>query len=452
MDCDAPAVAPVKAVPKLRVAFYDSYSALIARLAQAFPEKGDVLQLSGIPFRVFCFRHPEHIKQIYTDKTFGSNKLPSLLPRVRWIMGEGSFIHPGGPGWKRRRYLLQPALTHQSSLKFASAGPGVAERVLARWQDCADTGRPVDLHRELGYLIFAATFQSLFSEDVWGEIEEVYEQTHFLLQAFGERVPLWLPTPRNFRFRRVARRMQQRVRAMVERRIHAAERPDDLLTLMLTTPDKETGQTWAPQEVQDEVFSLYFGASIVRVGLSWVFFLLSLHPAVRRTLEQEVDGVLQGRPPTVHDLPRLRYTDMVFQETVRLYPPVWGYPRYTAEPVEIGGYHFPRKSLLLPVGYFAHRHPDFWDNPEGFDPERFAPERVSRIHPFAHYPFGGGPRMCLGRNLAPPICQLVIASIVQRYELRLAPRFPGDPLPHFGFELGPRDRLMMTVHRRRLAT
>jgi cytochrome P450 len=234
---------------------------------------------------------------------------------------------------------------------------------------------------------------------------------------------------------------------MAERRRGSADRPSDLLSVLLETPDKEAGRKWTVEEVTDEMLSLYFGASIMKIALVWMFYLLSTHPAVARRLDGEVRTVLGGRMPTPEDLAHLPYAEMVFQEATRLFPPVWGYPRYAAEAVEIEGYRFPRKSLLLPVGYFAHRHPEFWENPEGFDPERFTPERAKRLHPFAHYPFGGGPRMCLGRNLAPLICQLILVTVVQRYALHFAPQYPGDPVPEFAFELGPRDRLLMTVHR-----
>jgi cytochrome P450 len=438
-------VCPVR-IPKVFVPFYSSYSALIARLAAGFAEQGDVLQVTGIPLNLFCFRHPEHIRQIYTHKAIGTSKQPALLPRVRWIMGKGSFIHAGGEDWKRRRYMVQPALTRNESMDYARVVPAATTARLDRWRTHADGCRRIDVHHEMGCLVADVTLKSLFSEDVGDRIGVVYQETQALLSAFTDRLPLWVPFPKHFRFRKAARSLRGRMTAMVERRQSSPERPRDLLSILLDTPDKEAGRKWTVEEITDEMLSLYFGASIMKIALAWAFYLLSTHPAVARKLEHEVRTVLGGQLPTPEDLARLPYTAMVFQETTRLYPPVWGYPRYAVESVEIGGCCLPPRSLLLPVGYFAHRHPDFWENPEGFDPERFAPERVSGIHPFAHYPFGGGPRMCLGRNLAPLICQLILATVVQRYALHFAPQSPGSPVLDFAFELGPRDPLWMTVH------
>jgi cytochrome P450 len=220
----------------------------------------------------------------------------------------------------------------------------------------------------------------------------------------------------------------------------------------MMTPDPQTGETWCLQDVQDEMFSLYFGASIMKVALGWMCYLLSLHPHVCARLQAEVGAVLGERAPAPADLERLPYAEMVFQETLRLYPPVWAYPRYADREVRIGPFSFPARSVLLPIGYFAHRHPAFWTDPEVFDPERFAPERIGRLHPFAHYPFGGGPRMCLGRNLAPIVCKLLLVMLVQRFSFTFAPRVPGEPLLDFGFELGARGGTWMILRDRAVPT
>lgn len=433
---------PASAIPKVRLPLFSSYSTLLARLAEGFRLHGDIVRLTGIPVRVFCFRHPEHIKQVYTHKTIGATKLPRMLPRVQWIMGRGSFIHPGGEDWKRRRHLLQGGLTRAASMELARGVPAATRKALERLRKTSLTGEPVDIHRQMGLLVVDATLQALFSADVGDRLEPIYEQTQFLLESFTSRAPVPFPTLGNFRFRRIARKLQGFMRDLIDKRLQSSEKPPDLLTL-LTAPDKQTGQAWPIQDVQDEMFSLYFGASIMKIALAWICYLLSLHPHVFGKLQSEVNDLLKGRTPTPEDLDRLPYVDMVFQEATRLYPPVWGYPRYASEEVQIGGHMFPARSLLLPIGYFAHRHPAFWDNPEVFDPERFHPERAAKIHPFAHYPFGGGPRMCLGRNLAPIICQLILVMLVQEFTFTFAPRFPGDPILDFGFELAARGGIWM---------
>jgi cytochrome P450 len=438
---------PASALPKVRLPLFASYATWVARLAEGFRLHGDIVRLTGMPIRVFCFRHPEHIKQIYTHKTIGATKLPHLLPRVHWIMRRGTFIHPGGEDWKRRRYLLQGGLTRAACMGLARCVPDATQKALERLHEAALKGEAVEMHRQMGLLTVDVSLKALFSADVGDELESLYEQTQYLLESFISRVPVPFPTLGTFRFRRIARKMQGFMRGLIDKRLQSSEKPPDVLTLLLGL-DKQTGQTWPIDDVQDEMFSLYFGASIMKIALAWICYLLSQHPHVFRKLQSEVNEVLKGRTPVPEDLDRLPYVDMVFQEATRLYPPVWGYPRFANEEVQIGDHVFPARSLLLPIGYFAHRHPDFWDNPEVFDPERFRPEKASKIHPFAHYPFGGGPRMCLGRNLAPIICQLIVVMLAQRFSLTFAPRHPSEPILDFGFELGARGGIWMIARER----
>jgi cytochrome P450 len=332
-------------------------------------------------------------------------------------------------------------------MDLARGVPEATNKALERLQKSASKGESVDIHREMGLLIVDVTLKSLFSADVGGDLESIYDQTQFLLESFTSRIPVQLPSLGSFRFRRVACKLQTFMRELIEKRLRSPEKPTDLLSLMMN-PDKQSGETWSVQEVQDEMFSLYFGASIMKIALAWTCYLLSMHPHVLHKLQIQVNQILDGRAPTPEDLDRLPYVEMVFQEATRLYPPVWGYPRYAGEEVQIGSCTFPARSLLLPIGYFAHRHPDFWDNPEVFDPERFGPEKAARIHPFAHYPFGGGPRMCMGRNLAPIICQLIIVMLVQRFTLTFTPRLPGEPVLNFGFELGASGGIWMRLQSR----
>ncbi len=434
-------------IPCIRLPFVFSGNTLIARLTEAFASHGDVIEVRGLPLKMFCLRHPDHLKQIYAYEKTAISKHPSLLPRVKWVMRTGSFVHPGGDEWRRKRQMMQPIFARTPCLGFAEAVAPATHLIIDRWAEIAAKGQPVDIGVELGLLITDLVFKSLFGEDLGDRLPDVSEDTNWILRSLADMTPLWLPLPKNFRFRRVASNLQRLMRAIIDKRLAHPTGGKDVLSYLLQTADKQTGRTWDADEIQDEMFSIYFGASIMRIGLIWIFYLLGQHPHAYRQLKEEVDTVLQGRTPTAEDLSLLKQPEMVFNEATRLYPPVWGYPRFTLEDLEIDGFHFPSRSLLLPLGYFAHRHPDFWENPEAFDPERFAPEQKGKVHPFAHYPFGGGPRMCLGRNLGPVMMQLIVVMVVQKYGLQYRPRVPGEPVADFGFELGPRDPVMMTIHR-----
>ena len=138
---------------------------------------------------------------------------------------------------------------------------------------------------------------------------------------------------------------------------------------------------------------------------------------------------------------------MVLNETLRLYPPSWGYPRHCESGMDLDGYSIPGDSLVIPMVYHSHRDPRHWSNPETFDPERFARDKAAKIDRFVFYPFGGGARMCLGANLAPMVLQLIIVSVFQQYRLEFKPRFAGDPEAEFGFEIHPRDHICMQLSR-----
>ena len=219
-----------------------------------------------------------------------------MLPRVQWIMGRGSFIHPGGDDWKRRRHLLQGGLTRAASIELARCVPAATHKALERLHESALKGEPVDIHRQMGLLIVDVTLQSLFSADVGDRLESIYEQTQFLLESFTSRLPVPLPTVGNYRFRRVARKLQGFMRKLIDQRLQSSEKPPDLLTLLMAA-DKQTGQSWPVQDVQDEMFSFYFGASIMKIGLAWICYLLSQHPHVYSKLHSEVNEVLKGRAP-----------------------------------------------------------------------------------------------------------------------------------------------------------
>jgi cytochrome P450 len=200
------------------------------------------------------------------------------------------------------------------------------------------------------------------------------------------------------------------------------------------------------QQVRDEVMTLLIaGHETVATALTWTWYLLSQHPEVERRLHSELDEVLGGHLPTVEHLARLSYTRMVIEEVLRLYPPAWVFGRKALADDEIGGYIIPANSMIVLSPYMTHRHPAFWENPEMFDPERFAPEReASRPH-YAYFPFGGGPRICIGTNFALMETQLVLATIAQRYQLHLVPGHPIEPEALLSLRL--RYGLPMTPHR-----
>jgi cytochrome P450 len=228
---------------------------------------------------------------------------------------------------------------------------------------------------------------------------------------------------------------------LAERR--AGEPGDDLLGMLMSTKDADTGESMTDKQLRDEVMTIFLaGHETTANALAWTFYLLSTHPHVERRVRAELDAVLDDRPPALEDLGKLPYLLQVLKESMRLYPPAWTIDRHTIADDEVMGYRVRKDTLVLVSPFVTHRHPAFWPNPEGFDPERFEPALEEARPRYAYFPFGGGPRMCIGSNFAMMEAQLITAAVLQRFRPWLVPGHPVElqPLitlrPRFGLEMG----------------
>jgi cytochrome P450 len=234
---------------------------------------------------------------------------------------------------------------------------------------------------------------------------------------------------------------------MIRERRQSKEDKGDLLAMLLQARDEDTGAGMTDEQVRNEVATLMFaGHETTAVTLTWAFYLLSQHPEAERKLHAELAEALGGRTPTVADLPSLKYTRMVVEETLRLYPPAFGVTRQSLGEDEIGGYRIPANSSVSVIINNVHHDPRWWENPEQFEPERFSPERSVDRPNFAYLPFGGGPRLCIGNSFAMTEAQLALATVAQRYQLRLVPGHPVRPNPIFVLRTS--HGLPMTAQRR----
>ncbi len=215
--------------------------------------------------------------------------------------------------------------------------------------------------------------------------------------------------------------------------------------MLLLAKDEKSGESMNDDQLRDEVKTLLLaGHETTANTLSWAWFLLSRHPEVNRCLQAELSQTLGGRLPNMDDLSDLPYTRMVIQETLRLRPPAWILSRLAENEDELGGYHIPTGAHVTVSPYFMHHHPGFWENPEGFDPERFTPQRSANRPAYAYFPFGGGQRMCIGRDFALTEATLILASIASRYRLDIVPGQTAEMEP--SITLRPRDGIWMTIH------
>ncbi|CAN5629057.1 hypothetical protein BH23ACT7_BH23ACT7_15390 [soil metagenome] len=428
---------------------------LIQTLLDGWREYGDVVRFRGVGplFPVYLLANPDHVKHVLQDNHRNYPKTPFVNDKWRMVVGEG-LICSGGDFWRRQRRLAQPAFHRHLVAGFATLMTDTTAALLDRWQHHADAGEAVDVAEEMTHHALSILAQALFSADWTREaavmgpaVEVAIGHAYHQMEAFVT-LPEGIPTPANRRFARARGALDEIVYRLIAERHRAAARgepaPRDLLGMLMAARDEDTAERMSDEQVRNEVMTFMFGGhETVASGLAWTLYLLSKHPEVRARLEDEVLQVLQGRTPTVDDLPALGYTTMVVEESLRLRPPVWLISRTPVADDEVGGYRIPAGSMVLLSSYVSHRHPAFWDNPEGFDPERFSPERSEGRPRHAWLPFSGGPRKCIGDQFGLMEMQLVIAMVAARFRVDLVPGHPVVPKP--GITLGHRGGLPMTI-------
>lgn len=390
-----------------------------------------------VPFRIglrqgVLLSHPDLVEAVLVAHARHVIKSP-ILRTGRRLLGNGLLLSEGDL-WRRQRRLVQPAFQRRRIEGYGPAMLAATERLLARWAD----GQPRELHAEMMRLTLEIAAETLFGVDVSAEAGRVGAAMIVAVERFNRRMnspvlfmlPDTLPLPGNFTFLRAAARLDRLVYRMIEQRRRAgAVARDDVLSLLLRARD-EDGSRMTDRQLRDEVMTLFLaGHETTAIALAWTCYLLALHPEVERTLLAELRAALGGRPPSVADLPRLAYTANVVAEALRLYPPAWALARETIRPIEVGGRVVPRGAICLTSPWVIQRDPRCFARPEVFDPGRWSDGLARRLPKFAYFPFGGGPRLCIGHTFALQELALVLAAVAQRCRLELLPDQTVTPWP-----------------------
>lgn len=415
-------------------------------------DHGDVAAFRLAHFAFIQVSHPDGVKHILQDNQRNYQR-GALYGPLRVLVGNGLPVSDGA-FWLRQRRLMQPAFHHRVVDGFAGMVTDAAAAMLERWAGAAQAGRPLDLSAEMARLTMGIVSRALFSARVSDDDDALGRAVNTLLQdiAYRFEVPFYpppaVPTPRNLRLRAALRRLDDLIYGLIaERQTRPADAPDDLLTLLVNSRDADTGEAMSPRQLRDELLALFVaGHETTANALSWALYLLTQHPDAAERLRAEADQALAGRAPTLADLRSLPYTRQVLDETMRLYPPAWIFNRTAEADDEIGGFFIPAGATVSFSQYVTHRHPDYWEAPERFDPERFTPERSAERPAYAYFPFGGGPHKCIGQGFALMEAQLVLAMIAQRVRLDLAPGRSVEPEAHV--TLRPKGGLWMTARPR----
>jgi cytochrome P450 len=411
-------------------------------------EFGDIFYYRAGWIHVYFLNSPKLIESVLVTNQQNFRK-DRVIQNSRWFLGQGLLTSEGGE-WLRQRRLSQPAFHRERLGLYARIITGCAEQMLESWKD----GETRDVHQEMMQLTLRVVAKVLFGVDVKNESKEVAAALNLLMKhSSGARMLLppttrYLPLPFLIRVRRAVRQLDEVVYRMIRERRKSENDNGDLLSMLMSATD-EDGSRMTDRQLRDEVMTfLLAGHETTALSLSWTWYLLSENPDVEDKLHQELSLALNWNPPSFDDLPRLCYTEAVIKESMRLYPPAWSLARTAAKDFEISGYLVPAGSNVVMSQWIMHRDPRFFPSPEQFDPGRWFEEPTQRLPRFAYFPFGGGPRYCVGASFAMMEGTLLLAAIAQRFRLHTVPGHPVVPVP--SITLRPGHGIKMSLHQIRV--
>jgi cytochrome P450 len=415
-------------------------------LAACARDHGDAVNLRFGPRQVLLLSDPQLIAEVLVARHRSFRK-HFALRLARPALGDGLLLSEGA-AWLSRRQLMQPAFRAERLGAYAALMAGHAGALVAGWRD----GGTIDLHRELMGLTARIVTHCLFGSAIAGRGDDAHAAMAILTDSFKARLdqvlrlPLFLPTPANLRFRRGMAHLGALIGGIISARRAGAPHPD-LLQALLDARGPEGGPGLDDRQLRDELVTLFVaGHETTANALSWTQWLLAAHPQQQERLEDELDRVLGGRPPGALDVPLLPYCAQVIDEAMRLMPPAWVIGREALSDIDLGPCTVRRGTTVLMSQWVVHRDARWFADPAAFRPERWADGLAARLPAFAYFPFGGGPRHCIGAGFARMEMVLLLATMAARHRLALAPGAAVEAVPTI--TLRPRHGLPMIVRAR----
>lgn len=388
-------------------------------LMRCAAEYGEISYFRAAHQHMYFLNSPALVQEVLVTQS-GKFIKSRILQRAKSLLGEGLLTNEGASHLRQRR-LVQPAFHRDRLIRYANDMTSLTLRARERWQDQA----VLDIDREMMRLTLAIVGRTLFSAEVEEDATTVGEAMNalvammpLLMFPFSQYL-LRLPVPMLRRYQQAGEVLDKTIYRIIEERRRSGVDMGDLLSMLLLARDAEDpAYSMSDKQVRDETLTLFIaGHETTATALTWTWYLLAGHPEVEARLHAEVDSVLNGRAPTFEDVPRLAWTSHVLGESMRLYPPAWAIGRMTKEPVTLAGYTLPPGSITLMSPYVMHHSAELWPDPEAFRPERWENGDPAK-HKFAYFPFGGGPRLCIGERFAWMEGVLILAAVAQRWRFR----------------------------------
>lgn len=390
---------------------------------------GDISRIQIGKRVMYLAVHPEHVRYISITNRQNYDKLHSYDNVRQMLLGDG-LVASRGDLWRRQRRLMAPFFTPRNVEAYYPVIIRDGQALIERWDRLAGSGKPVEIGDEMMRVTAAIILRSMFTSESDEELLAMKSAVETMIRFTTRyemnplRLPLWVPARKNLRYKAARQRVHSFINRMIARRrsIPVEQWPEDLLSRMMAARDEETGQAMPESLLRDESITIFFaGHETTARTLTFMWHALSQNPQASERLYSEVDSVLGGRTPELEDLKRLPYTLQVIKETLRLYPPAPVYVRDAVNDDFIDGMAIPAGSRVMLSPFLTHRHPDFWEDPERFDPDRFLPECEQERHPYAWHPFAAGQRICLGNHFALFEAHLLAAMLASRFATRAVP-------------------------------
>lgn len=410
-----------------------------------------LVRIGPRPLHVYVVSHPDYVRRILV--THSANYVKgSMMRPFRAALGNG-LVTSEGDYWKRQRRLMQPAFHTTRLQSMETHIAACVARAVERWDGHADRGDTVNFLDECIRLNVEIVLGALFGTSIdSARAERLRDLTSQVFVGLASKVwtfflPGWFPMPGASGYRRAVAALDAEVYRIIGERRAGADRPEDLLGMLLAAEDADTGERMTDQQLRDEVFTLFMaGYETTATGLTWTAYELARHPEVADAMVAELEHATGTAIPTFAELSRLEYQRRVIDEAFRLHPPFPIWFRSTVEPDRLGPYRLPANAKIILDPHITHRDPRFWDDPETFDPDRFTADRLDSRHRLAYYPFGRGNRVCIGERFAVTVTQMVLSALVRTFEFTVPPGF--EAVPRYVVTCQPKGGLPLSLRAR----
>lgn len=400
-------------------------------VCECWREYGDIFEIQVGPKKLVMVIHPEHVRHITITNAQNYEKLESYEPVRKYVVGNG-VITSTGQLWKRQRRLMAPFYTPRAVQEFADIFLRDTIVLTKRWDRLAATKSQVEMFDEMALITASIILKAIFSTESDQDILEIKECVEIMINYAGSgttnpfKLPDWIPTENNARYWKAHNTVHEYINKVLDSRfaMDPSDYPNDLLSKLITAEDPETGERMSRDLLRDEALTNFFaGYETSARTMSHVWYALAQNPEIKAKLHEELDHELGDKYPTLDQLKHLPYTLRVIKEALRLYPPAPMYAKDVVDDDVIDGYLIEKGSTMLLLPYFTHRHPDFWNNPTSFEPDRHVPEAEKARHPQAYHPFASGQRICLGNHFSLLETHIMLAVLARRFDPELSPGY-----------------------------